>query len=251
MSADAPSVIRPDWPAPENVTALVSTRSGGVSRAPYDGFNLAHHVGDRREAVAANRKTLQKMIGDVPVAWVRQVHGTRVVKARDVVVAGCAPEADAVHIRGSGAGAVMTADCLPVLVVDRAGREALVIHAGWRGLAVGIIESAIAGMDSRPGELMAWLGPAIGPCHFEVGDEVRAAFMAAGAGDCASAFRSAGEPGQWMADLYGLARIRLRGAGVDAVYGGGFCTFCDESRFYSFRRDGTTGRMAALICLNN
>lgn len=251
MSHERRSVIRPDWPAPGNATALVTTRCGGVSRAPYAGFNLALHVGDRKEAVAANREMLQKMIGDVPIAWVRQVHGTRMVEAGDVVAAASAPEADAVHIRGGGAGAVMTADCLPVFVVDRAGREALVIHAGWRGLAAGIIESAIAGMDSRPGELMAWLGPAIGPCHFEVGEEVRAAFLEAGAGDCASAFRSAGEPGQWMADLYGLARIRLRGAGVDAVYGGGFCTFCDGNRFYSFRRDATTGRMAALICLNN
>lgn len=250
MSHEGGSVIRPDWPAPANVTALVTTRCGGVSTAPYTGFNLAHHVGDRREAVAANRERLQRMVGDVPIAWVRQVHGTRTVDASDAVSAPCAPEADAVRIRGSGAGAVMTADCLPVLVVDRAGREALVIHAGWRGLAAGIIESAVAEMDSRPGEVMAWLGPAIGPCHFEVGDEVRAALLEAGGGGCASAFRSAGAPGQWMADLYGLARIRLRGAGIDAVYGGGFCTFCDGSRFYSFRRDAVTGRMAALICLN-
>lgn len=249
MSDDAPSVVRPDWPAPANVTALVTTRRGGVSRAPYAGFNLAHHVGDRPEAVETNRKRLQDMVAGVPVAWVRQVHGTRMVEASDVIAA-APPEADAVHVRDRGAAAVMTADCLPVFVVDRSGREALVVHAGWRGLASGIIESSIAGMDGPPDELMAWLGPAIGPCHFEVGDEVRAAFLEPDSSDCARAFRPAGKSGQWMADLYELARLRLREAGVPDVYGGGYCTFCDESRFYSFRRDGTTGRMAALICLN-
>jgi YfiH family protein len=173
------------------------------------------------------------------------------VDAGDAAVATEAPEADAVHIRSRGAAAVMTADCLPVLLVDAIGREALVIHAGWRGLASGIIESCIAGTGRRPDKFMAWLGPAIGPCHFEVGDEVREAFMKADVGDSTRAFRAAGQPGQWMADLYELARNRLRAAGVHDVYGGGFCTFCDESRFYSFRRDGATGRMAALICLND
>lgn len=242
-------MVRPDWPAPVNVTALVTTRCGGVSQAPYSGFNLAHHVGDRTEAVETNRTQLQDMVEGVPIAWVTQVHGTRMVEADDVNAA-APPEADAVHIRERGAAAVMTADCLPVFLVDRSGREAVVLHAGWRGLASGIIESSIAGMNAPPDELMAWLGPAIGPCHFEVGDEVRVAFLEAAAGDCAHAFRPAGKTGKWMADLYELARIRLRDAGVLDVYGGGFCTFCDETRFYSFRRDGTTGRMAALICLN-
>lgn len=250
MSHEDSCVIRADWPAPTNVIALVTTRCGGVSRPPYAGFNLAHHVGDRQESVATNRASLQKRAGDVPIAWVRQVHGSRTVDAGNVVGAADVPEADAIRLRGGEAGAVMTADCLPVLVVDRAGHEALVIHAGWRGLVAGVIESAIAAMNSSPSDLMAWLGPAIGPCHFEVGDEVRTAFLKAGDGHCAGAFRPAGESGQWMADLYELARIRLREAGVESLYGGGFCTFCDESRFYSFRRDGTTGRMAALICLN-
>ncbi|MEX1198065.1 MAG: peptidoglycan editing factor PgeF [Pseudohongiellaceae bacterium] len=249
MSHDRPSVVRPDWPAPAHVTALVTTRHGGQSRPPYAGFNLAHHVGDDAGAVESNRQVLQSMIGGVPISWVRQVHGTRMVEADDVMVT-APPEADAVRIRSGGAAAVMTADCLPVFLADKTGQEAVVVHAGWRGLVAGIIESSIARLDCRPIELMAWLGPAIGPCHFEVGDEVRTAFMEADAGDCGRAFTPTGQPGQWMADLYELARIRLHRAGVDDVYGGGLCTFCDGSRFYSFRRDGTTGRMAALICLN-
>ncbi len=245
------SLIRPDWPAPPNVTALVTTRVGGVSGPPFETFNLAHHTGDDWFAVEENRRVLTRLAGmSRPIQWVRQVHGVTVADATrcdpDRV-----PEADAVHIRGAGAAAVLTADCLPVLLADREGREAAVVHAGWRGLAQGIVEQALQRMDSPADQVLAWLGPAIGPCHFEVGDDVRAAFPAACTDSPLAAFRPGRLPGKWMADLYSLARSCLNQSGVTEVYGGGLCTVCDEARFFSFRRDGVTGRMAALICLND
>jgi len=247
MPGDRLPLLRPDWPAPSHVGALVTTRVGGVSEEPFDHLNLAFHVGDRDGAVTRNREILQRHIGRQSVNWINQVHGTTIVNAghwhdRDV------PEADAVHIRGEGAAAVMTADCLPVFLVSRDGREAMVIHAGWRGMAAGILQRAVRAMRSEPAALMAWMGPAIGPCHFEVGDEVRAAFMQEGEAS-ASAFVAGDRPGRWWADLYQLARVRLRAAGVHDIHGGGLCTYCDIARFYSYRRDRTTGRMAALIWL--
>lgn len=251
MPHDWPPVIRPDWPAPSHVSALVTTRKGGVSRAPFDRFNLAFHVGDDKEDVSHNREVLQRLIGLSPsVTWISQVHGTTIVTVEESHEWRRVPEADAVHIRGSGAAAVMTADCLPVFLVDQQGREAMVVHAGWRGMVAGILQRSVRTMRSSPKELMAWLGPAIGPCHFEVGDEVRSAFIQA-AGDSAAGFRPGERAGKWWADLYELARVRLRIAGIQDIYGGGFCTHCDAARFYSYRRDRTTGRMAALICLKS
>ena len=248
MSGGAHDIIRPDWPVPGHVISAVSTRAGGVSPAPFSAANLAFHVGDDRQAVADNRRRLMAAMGcDVAVFWPTQVHGTRIVEANAVPAGEEGPEADAVHIRPGQAGAVLTADCLPVLLCDRSGREAMVVHAGWRGLAAGIVTRAVQQMDTAPGDLFAWLGPAIGPCHFEVGAEVREAFTAADQPESDAAFHPSRRAGHWMADLYTLASVRLAAAGVTAVSGGGWCTFCDPARFFSYRRDGVTGRMATLI----
>ena len=240
-------MIRPDWPAPVQVKAAASTRHGGVSHAPWDSLNLAGHVGDDTAAVQQNRSILQQalVLPDEPL-WLDQVHGRKTV---DAGTTGSRPRADAAFTRSVGVVcAVLTADCLPVLFCDRAGSRVAAAHAGWRGLAAGILESSVRALDTDPGQLLAWLGPAIGPAAFEVGDEVRQAFVDqhAQAGDAFSATPD----GRWLADLYRLARIRLQAAGVDAVYGGGFCTFTDRERFYSYRRDGVTGRMASLIWLD-
>jgi YfiH family protein len=237
-------VLQPDWAAPANVHAFVTTRSGGVSQAPFDSFNLATHVGDAPAAVSHNRQLLRRRLAlpGEPL-WLTQVHGTQVIDA-----GGAAPgdTADASFTRQPGVvSAVLTADCLPVLFCDTAGSCVAAAHAGWRGLAAGVLEATIAAMAVEPGRLMAWLGPAIGPAAFAVGAEVRAAFV-----DqhplAHSAFQAV-RGGHWLADLYALARIRLAAAGVPAVSGGGLCTSTDVERFYSYRRDGVTGRMAALI----
>ena len=235
--------LRPGWPAPAPVRALTTTRAGGVSRPPWNAFNLATHVGDTPQHVAANRAALRRRF-DLPAdpVWLQQVHGARVVEA------GAAAEADAVWSRTPGqVCAVLTADCLPVLLCDRAGDCVAAAHAGWRGLAAGVLEATVAALPADAADLMAWLGPAIGPDAFEVGDEVREAFVTADA-RAGAAFRPAGD-GRWLADLYGLARLRLAAAGVTRVFGGGLCTFTDRDRFYSYRRDGVTGRMASLIWL--
>ena len=236
--------IVPHWPAPANVCALQSTRQGGISPAPWDSFNLGDHVGDDPARVAANRSVLHGLLPAEP-AWLQQVHGILAVDAAKVVKT---VEADAAFSRTADCVcAVMTADCLPVLFCDRAGTVVAAAHAGWRGLLAGVLESTIAAMDVAPGELLAWLGPAIGPEAFEVGDEVRAAFVARDPA-AASAFR-AGQPGKWLADLEALARQRLAQAGVTDLHGGGMCTVSDAERFFSYRRDGQTGRMATLIWL--
>lgn len=248
MGAAAHDILRPDWPVPGHVISAVSMRAGGVSGTPYDTANLAFHVGDDRRAVEENRRRLLASLGcDVPVCWPAQVHGTRIVEAHAVPVGEDGPEADGVHIRAGQAGAVLTADCLPVLLCDRSGYEAMVVHAGWRGLAAGIVTRAVQRMDCQPRDLLAWLGPAIGPCHFEVGEEVRDAFTAPDQPESAAAFRPSRRAGRWMADLYRLASLRLAAAGVLSVSGGGWCTFRDRSHFFSYRRDGVTGRMATLI----
>jgi YfiH family protein len=238
--------IVPDWPAPARVRAVTTTRHGGVSKGCYASMNPADHVGDDPRAVAANRLRLQQVL-NLPAAplWLQQVHGVAVV---DAAVAGSAPVADAAHSTQAGVVcAVLTADCLPVLLTDTAGECVAAIHAGWRGLAAGVIEQA-ALATGRPGEcLLAWLGPAIGPQAFRVGAEVRDTFMAHDQ-SAAEAFRQ-GPDGAWYADLYRLARQRLAEYGVTAVYGGGYCNFTDSDRFYSYRRDGKTGRMATLIWL--
>ena len=238
-----PEWITPAWPAPPRVHALTTTRTGGFSAAPYDGFNLGDHVGDSAEAVAANRRLLRERLAlPVEPLWLRQVHGCAV--ATDGQAA--SPCADAaVTDRPGVVCAVLSADCLPLFLCDRAGSRVGIVHAGWRGLADGVIESALDAMGVAGEELLCWLGPAIGPSAFEVGEEVREAFLRR---DMAAetAFRPSAN-GRWLADLYRLARQRLETRGVSAVGGGGHCTFTERERFFSYRRDGASGRMASLI----
>jgi YfiH family protein len=240
----------PDWPAPPSVRAAITTRSGGVSGAPWDSLNLAGHVGDDPACVAENRRRLREALA-LPAEpfWLHQVHGCDVADAgKDVTGGPCAADA-AVADRPRAVCAVLTADCLPVLFCSRAGDWVAAAHAGWRGLAAGVLEAAVARAPVPAADVLAWLGPAIGPDAFEVGPEVRAAFLAQdpGAEGC---FRPS-PAGRWLADLYALARRRLERCGVRWVGGGGLCTFTDRERFFSFRRDGTTGRMASLVWLRD
>jgi YfiH family protein len=239
-------LIIPDWPAPARVRAVCTTRDGGVSVAPYASLNLGDHVGDDPVAVSENRSRLRRELRlEEDPCWLSQVHGTCTVDA--ATVAGRC-EADASFaIEPGRVCAVLTADCLPVLFCDRAGTRVAAAHAGWRGLAGGVLEEAVARLDVPPGELLAWLGPAIGPDAFEVGAEVREAFVTHEAA-AAEAFRPS-PGGRWMADLYALARLRLARVGLTAVYGGNLCTWSDPRRFYSYRRDGRTGRQASLVWL--
>lgn len=237
----------PDWPLPSGVKALQTVRGGAVGRGesggPWCSFNLGDHVGDAPEAVIANRAALTAAIGVRP-RWMRQVHGVTVCDLDRT--AGDDIEADAAVLRGRGqACVVMTADCLPVLLCATDGSVVAAAHAGWRGLLDGVVEAAVGAMQEPPGAIRAWLGPAIGVLAFEVGPEVRDAFVARDAA-AESAFKPS-PSGRWLADLAGLARQRLTAAGVVDVCGGGECTFLDVERFYSYRRDGVTGRMGTLI----
>jgi len=243
--------IVPGWPAPANVHSLLTTRHGGVSQGVYAGLNLGDHVGDDAAAVAENRARVVARLPGAP-KWLNQVHGVQVLDAATI---GCGlppPTADAAFARDAGiVCAVMTADCLPVLFCDIAGTVVAAAHAGWRGLLAGALERTVAAMGCPGERLLAYLGPAIGAQAFEVGGEVRDAFLA-GNREAAAAFRPVGD-GQglpkWLADLAWLARQRLARIGVTAVYGGDRCTFGDAEHFFSYRRDGATGRMAALIWL--
>jgi len=239
-------VITPDWPAPACVKALVTTRQGGVSQGPFDGFNVGLHVDDNLEHVQQNRQQLQQYLSTAcQPQWLQQVHGCEAIdaKADDSV-----PEADACFTDvPSLPCAVMTADCLPVFFCSRQGDKVAVAHAGWRGLAEGVLEASIDKLGVPPAELLVWLGPAIGPEQFEVGDDVRAAFMAISAASAVAFKPQLNKPGHWLADIYQLARLRLNQQGVDAIYGGNFCTYSDADRFFSYRRDGVTGRMASII----
>ena len=243
-----PQLIFPDWPAPANVRAAVTTRTGGASHAPYDSLNLGTHVGDDPAAVRANRAHLRASLAlPAEPLWLKQVHGVVVV---DAAQGGVEPQADGVFAAQPGAVCVvLTADCLPVLLCNRTGTKVAALHAGWRGLAGGVIEAGVKAMGVPANELLAWLGPAIGPTSFEVGPEVRAAFVQHDA-QAALAFRAVRD-GKYLADLYQLARQRLQRLGVAAVYGGGFCTVTERARFFSYRRDGVTGRMASLIWLSD
>jgi len=241
-------LIHPHWPAPSRVKSLMTTRRGGVSSAPWDSFNLGDHVGDDPQQVAGNRASLRESLPAEPF-WLKQVHSARVVDPgldSDL-------EADAAFTRRPAmVCAVLTADCLPVLFCDRAGCVVAAAHAGWRGLAGGVLEATVAAMGVAPGDILAWMGAAIGPRAFEVGDEVRQAFVGQHT-EAVGAFTplpsADASTKKWLADIYQLARIRLNRAGVTAIYGGGRCTFGEAEEFFSYRRDGVTGRMAALIWL--
>jgi polyphenol oxidase len=244
MMLSKSDLILPDWPAPPNVHAIQTTRMGGFSEGSYHSLNLGDHVGDDPLIVAANRQLLTPFVPTEPV-WMRQVHGTRVI---DIGTASCLPEADAAFTSASATVCcVMTADCLPILLCDRAGSVVAAVHAGWRGLLNGVIEATIAAMKVAPMELIAWLGPAIGPKTFEVGNDVQTAFTQYDV-NARDAFVTL-ENGKWLADIYLLARQRLQAIGVTQIHGGDFCTYSDVTRFFSYRRDQTTGRMATLIWL--
>ena len=240
--------IVPDWPAPERVRALATTRTGGVSAGAYATMNLARGGRDDPAALDENRRRFERFLPALPVR-LAQVHGAAVATLHGATAA--SPTADAAVTREVGVVcSVLTADCLPVLVTDRAGSAVGIAHAGWRGLAAGVIEATVdalarIGADSR--NLIAWLGPAIGPSAFEVGTDVYAAFCDSDPG--ADAFFAAGRPGKWHADLYGLARRRLGRAGIATVHGGGYCTYSESERFFSYRRERDSGRMATAIWL--
>ncbi|MDY7561905.1 peptidoglycan editing factor PgeF [Pseudomonas sp. 10B1] len=235
----------PDWPAPGNIKSCVTTRAGGVSLAPFDSFNLGDHVDDDLEAVAANRIRLTSHLGIQP-AWLSQVHGVHVVQANPLRVVA----ADASWTNAPGvACTIMTADCLPVLFCDRAGTRVAAAHGGWRGLAAGILEATVVQMAVPVSQIMVWLGPAIGTQAFEVGPEVRDAFVGTHP-EAVEAFVPSLNDGRFLADIYALARLRLAACGVTAVYGGGFCTVNDP-RFYSYRRSARTGRFASLVWIDS
>ncbi len=252
----SPDFIVPKWPAPANVHALQTTRKAGYSLAPYNSLNFGTHVKDNPMHVAQNRQLLSQLLPSEPV-WLNQVHGIEVVDAANTncVDINCIPSADASFTTQKNVVCVaMTADCLPVLLCDKAGSVVAAVHAGWRGLCDGVLEASIHELcrtaQLKPADLMAWLGPAIGPKAFEVGAEVRAQFVGKDK-NAASAFKLQGN--KFLANIYQLATLRLNNLGVAHIYGGGydedFCTFSDEERFFSYRRDGDTGRMATLIWL--
>jgi YfiH family protein len=256
--ADSPPALQsdwmiPQWPAPAQVRALCTTRTGGGSRAPFDSFNLGERVGDDPQRVAAHRAQLGAALDARPL-FLHQVHGFAVIQADAETPDGLQADGAQTRVRGLACTA-QVADCLPVLLCDRAGQQVAALHAGWRGLAGadagGVVERGVAAMQAAPGELLAWLGPCIGPQAFEVGDDVQRAFVAVDA--AASACFSPLRPGKWLADLPALARQRLQAAGVQAIYGNdgspAWCTVSQPSRFFSFRRDGMCGRMAAAIAL--
>jgi YfiH family protein len=238
--------IVPAWSAPARVRALVTTRQGGFSQPPWNSLNLGTHVGDDDVDVANNRNYLRQYLPVEPV-WLNQVHSTRCIDAAHVP-SGKVVDADASISRQPGVVcAVLTADCLPVLLCDEEARVVGVAHAGWRGLAAGVIESTVVAMAEPAAKLSAWLGPAIGPQKFEVGHDVFAAFVTHDA-DAADAFHSQGQ-GKWLCDIYKLARQRLAALGVRRIASADFCTVRDTEQFFSYRRDGVTGRFASCIWL--
>jgi len=246
--------VVPQWSAPSTVFAFVTTRLNGASCAPFDAFNLGLHVGDDSTHVHVNRDRLSQALPiQRPLQWLEQVHGNQIV---DAIGDGVTRQADAAYVDGAGiAAAVMTADCLPVFFASKNGRRVAVAHAGWRGLLNGVLENTLARFPDDPSNVLVWFGPAIAQCHFEVGVEVRDAFLK---GEVSSenralisehAFRPGETVGKYYADLYLLARLRLQACGVVTITGGTLCTYCDSQHFYSYRRDGRTGRFASVIGL--
>ena len=246
------NLIVPDWiDAPKNIGAFCTTRAGGISPAPYDdgagsgGLNLGTHVNDLPQNVQHNRALLRTLLPSEP-AWLNQVHGTEVV---DAAAVSSVPDADASFTMQAGTVcAIQTADCLPVLLCDVAGSMVAAAHAGWRGLASGVLENTVKKMRGNgAGEILAWLGPAIGPQRFEVGGDVFQAFVERHPRASEAFAPISNQPGKYLADIYVLARIALTKVRVERVYGGGMCTVSEQSRFFSYRRDQVTGRMASLI----
>lgn len=254
MEGARPNFLVPDWQVPDDIVAYTTTRSHGFSRGDFGGLNLAAHVGDDAADVANNRDLLTRELGsEVSLQWLEQVHGTDVVQARrDSQVR----QADAAITAESNlACCVLTADCLPVFFASQRGGAVGVAHAGWRGLAAGVLENTLSAFPVPAAETAVWLGPAIGPCHFEVGVEVQEAFLATVSGALRAALLECFQPvpgsDKYLANLYGLATARLQQQGVTAISGGEFCTYCDADQFYSFRRQARTGRMASLIYLKD
>tara|TARA_B100002003_G_scaffold94232_1_gene87846 strand:+ start:1928 stop:2701 length:774 start_codon:yes stop_codon:yes gene_type:complete len=247
------NALKPDWSAPDRVRAVSTTRASGVSERPWNSLNLGSHVEDEPKHVQENRRRLAESIGlgGDRIGWLNQVHGTEIVELTPNNV-GQAAKADASYTRHPGiACAILTADCLPVILADSEGAVVGAAHCGWRSLCGGIVENLVSAMVVAPETLQAWLGPAIGPDSFEVGPEVRDAFIKHNP-EAAAAFETEGaRPGHFMADIYALATLRLNHLGVSSVTGGGLCTVQDSDRFFSYRRDGQTGRMATLIWLTN
>ncbi|MCC5452993.1 peptidoglycan editing factor PgeF [Rheinheimera sp. UJ51] len=248
-----PLLLKPTWPAPSNVQAVSSTRLGGYSQGVFQGLNLGLHVGDDAATVARNRSLFQQQAAmPAEPCWLDQVHSNKVwhLTKSTTELNAALPQADAAFSQQAGqVCVVMTADCLPLLVCNSAGSEVAAIHAGWRGLASGVIEHTLQQFQAKPSELLVWLGPAIGPKHFEVGAEVRQAFVQQNE-LAASAFKPLSKD-KYLADLYQLARLRLQAYGVSAIFGGDYCTYHDTAQFYSYRRDGQTGRMASAIWLSH
>jgi YfiH family protein len=242
--------IKPTWPAPKNIHAFSTTRNKGNSLHPYASFNLAKHVGDSASHVQLNRQLLRDELNlpSEPI-WLEQVHSTHVIQAEEAQEQGYLPQADAsIASSPNIVCTIMVADCLPILICDRQGTMVSAVHAGWRGLANGIIESTIDRIKKSPEELLVWLGPAIGPSVYEVSEDVLESFISQDQ-LAIEAFKS--KPNKkWLANLYLLARMRLNNLGITSIYGGDYCTFSDQQNFFSFRRDGITGRMASLIWLS-
>jgi YfiH family protein len=273
MSTVDLQIMEPDWPAPPAVCAAFTLRTGGVSVGPYESLNLGAGIGDSPEAVEENRRRVRERLRlPAEPVWLEQVHGVQVVELGTAAGGGTgvevgtrveggtavqlgtiavpATKADAAvtHVTGQVC-AIRVADCMPVLFAARDGSAVGASHAGWRGLAGGVLEATVSRLSVPASDVIAWMGPAIGPQHFEVGEDVRTAFTASDAGAQSAFVRNA--RGRWQCDLYALARRRLAALGVMAVYGGGWCTFAEADRFFSYRRDGQSGRMAALIWIES
>ena len=243
--------IIPDWPAPKNIKAVMTTRQGGFSQAPFDGMNLGDHVDDDLATVNKNRQYLEEVLAlSNPPLWLTQVHGIKVANVGELLGMTHSLDADAsVAYQAGLVCAVMTADCLPVLFCNTKGTTVAAAHAGWRGLHAGVLEETVKSLNCTHSDVVAWLGVAIGPKNFEVGSEVREAFISKQA-SASHAFSPSLNKGKWLADIYQLAHLRLEAIGVTQIYGGGECSFEDESRFYSYRRETKTGRMASLIWMD-
>ena len=241
------NLIYPDWPAPDNIKAVNTARIGGISSPPYDGFNLADHVGDDVDRVASNRDYLIELaqLPSDPL-WLEQTHSTLIIDSQNWH---SGIEADAMISHNTNhVCVVMTADCLPILLCNQQGDTVAAVHAGWRGLAAGIIEKTIHSFSCNPYDIVAWLGPAIGPNQFEVGEDVYHAFTQHDP-QAKLAFQQS-DSEHYLADIYRLARQRLNNLGISAIYGGDYCTVTDHQQFFSYRRDGVTGRMTSLIWID-